>query len=217
VPIGNIIGTEFPAALVRTEPIQQRGADRLNALLDAAAAIVDEIGFDRLTTAMIAERSSASIGTVYRYFPDRIAVLQALRDRAVKRFRIRIVELMESEAPSTWWDALDCAITAFVELYRSEAGFRIVHFVDRERQPLTGSEQASEPSLAKLFAGVLTEVFGLQAGPDLDFHLEVGVEMSDAILSRAFAFDPDGDERFIAESRRVLHDYLTGLYGPVAA
>ena len=60
----------------RNEPVQARSTARLTALLDAAAAVIDEIGYERLTTAMVAERAGASIGTVYRYFPDRIAVLQ---------------------------------------------------------------------------------------------------------------------------------------------
>ena len=68
-------------AALRNEPVQARSTARLSALLDAAAQIVDEIGYERLTTAMVAERAGASIGTVYRYFPDRIAVLQALAAR----------------------------------------------------------------------------------------------------------------------------------------
>ena len=51
---------------LRNEPVQARSAARLSALLDAAAAIVDEIGYERLTTAMVAERAGASIGTVDR-------------------------------------------------------------------------------------------------------------------------------------------------------
>ena len=64
-------------ALLRNEPVQARSTARLTSLLDAAAEVVDEIGFERLTTAMVAERAGASIGTVYRYFPDRIAVLHS--------------------------------------------------------------------------------------------------------------------------------------------
>ena len=80
---------------VRTEPTQRRSTQRLDALLDAAAGIVDELGFERLTTQMVAERAGASIGTVYRYFPDRVAVLHALRERSVRRYRERLAETME--------------------------------------------------------------------------------------------------------------------------
>ena len=43
-------------ATLRNEPVQARSTARLTALLDAAAAVVDEIGFERLTTAMSRRR-----------------------------------------------------------------------------------------------------------------------------------------------------------------
>lgn len=214
MPIGDIIGAGAPAAtLVRTEPVQQRSADRLNTLLDAAAAIVDEIGFDRLTTAMIAERAGASIGTVYRYFPDRLAVLRALRERAVTRFRARTRELMGAEPPALAADAIECGITAFVELYRTEPGFRIVHFVDGERSP--AKRQEAVPHLSVLLAGALSESFGVGLSDEDAFRLEIAVEMADAILSRAFRISVTGDERYILECRRVVRDYLSVSVGAV--
>src|SRR6478609_3975640 len=87
-------------ALLRNEPVQARSTARLTSLLDAAAEVVDDIGFERLTTAMVAERAGASIGTVYRYFPDRIAVLQALRDRALLRYRRSVVEAIDAQSPA---------------------------------------------------------------------------------------------------------------------
>lgn len=198
---------------VRTEPIQQRSAARLTALLDAAAEVVDEVGFDRITTAMVAERAGASIGTVYRYYPDRVAVLEGLRERAVLRFRQRVAETLTQTQPKSWWEAVDSGITAFVELYRAEPGFRILHFADRDRAQTTAPDDLATGFFAHQIAGVLTEEFGLPGGPDLIFRLEVAVEMADSLLSRAFTWNPTGDERFIAECRRIMHDYLAGFYG----
>lgn len=201
---------------VRTEPIQQRSAARLTALLDAAAAVVDEVGFDRITTAMVAERAGASIGTVYRYYPDRVAVLEGLRERAVLRFRQRLAEALKECQPSTWWDAVNCAISAFVGLYRAEPGFRILRFADRERAASSTPGEPDAGFFAQQLAAVLTEDFGLVGGPDLVFHLEVAVEMADSLLGRAFTWNSQGDERFIEECRRIMHDYLVGFYGPDA-
>jgi AcrR family transcriptional regulator len=201
---------------VRTEPIQQRSAARLSALLDAAAEVVDEVGFDRITTAMVAERAGASIGTVYRYYPDRVAVLEGLRDRAVQRFRQRVADNITSAKPATWWEAVDCGITAFVDLYREEPGFRILHFADRERAQNTTPDQLDSGFFAHQIAAVLSQEFGLSDGPDLIFRLEVAVEMADSLLSRAFTWNSQGDERFIEECRRIMHDYLAGYYGPDA-
>ena len=84
-------------ALIRNEPVQARSTARLAALLDAAAKVVHEIGYERLTTAMVAERAGASIGTVYRYFPDRIAVLQSLAARNAERMTDRVLAELRSE------------------------------------------------------------------------------------------------------------------------
>lgn len=203
-----------PWAQIRTEPMQQRSAERLTTLLDAAAAVVDEVGFDRITTAMIAERAGASIGTVYRYYPDRVAVLHGLRERAVLRFRARVADELKASKPTNWWDAVDCAVTAFVGLYRSEPGFRILHFADRERTPVNDSGGLESGYFARRMADVLADEFGLPGGPDLIFRLEVTVELADALLSRAFYSEPQGDDRFITECRRIAHDYLGGYFGP---
>jgi AcrR family transcriptional regulator len=62
----------------RTTPLQERAARRVQALLEAAAGIFAEAGFEAATMTAIAERSGTSIGGLYRYFPDKAAVAQAL-------------------------------------------------------------------------------------------------------------------------------------------
>jgi len=201
------------AALVRTEPIQERSAARVDALLDAAAAVVDEIGFDRLTTAMVAERADASIGTVYRYFPDRIALLQGLRERAIGRFRVAVVARIEESRPSTWLEAVDCSIDAFATMYRTEPGFRIIRFADDERGNDGAGEFSgeSEPFSSGL-AEVLSADFGLPAGEELEFRLAIAIEIGDALVGRAFVNSTEGDERYITEARAVISAYLGRYY-----
>ncbi|QIZ98682.1 TetR/AcrR family transcriptional regulator [Leifsonia sp. PS1209] len=219
MPINDLVAGQNTsgAPLVRTEPIQERSAARIDALLDAAAEVVDEIGFDRLTTAMVAERAGASIGTVYRYFPDRIVLLQALRDRAVLRYRQAVVQGIRAQEPEHWWMAVECAIDAFVGMFRAEPGFRIIRFTDAERSGAPEDEQAQDDDFfAHRFAEILSDEFGLPAGDELTFHLEVVVEMMDSLINRAFVLDPAGDERFIAEARVVAREYLEKRYGDKA-
>ena len=67
-----------PARIV---PRQQRASRRIESFLDAAAEIVAEVGYEATTMTAIAERSGASIGALYRYFPDKVAVARALLAR----------------------------------------------------------------------------------------------------------------------------------------
>jgi AcrR family transcriptional regulator len=215
VPLDHLLPDKESGSVppVRTEPVQGRSAARVDALLDAVASVVDEIGFERLTTAMVSERAEASIGTVYRYFPDRIALLQGLRDRAAQRFRTRVIELIDETKPEHWWDAVDCALDAFTQMYRREPGFRIIRFADTER--ITGDQDSPyQPEFfAARFGDILAEEFGLPSGDELTFHLNIGVQIGDALITRAFQVSPDGDEKIIAEARSVVRGYLAGYYG----
>lgn len=50
-------------------------------LVDATAATVAERGLDNTTTNHIAEKAGVSIGSLYQYFPDKEALLEALLER----------------------------------------------------------------------------------------------------------------------------------------
>ena len=65
----------------RRKPQQLRGEQRLAAMLDAAAGVFAEFGYDAATMTAIAERSGSSIGAVYQYFPNKLALARALRER----------------------------------------------------------------------------------------------------------------------------------------
>jgi len=196
---------------VRTEPTQRRSTQRLDALLDAAADIVDEQGFERLTTQMVAERAGASIGTVYRYFPDRVAVLHALRERSIRRFRERVADDLAKTELTTWWDVVDVALDASTALYRDEPGFSVVHAARRET-----ADDGSEPEFAHRMAMLIEAEFDHQSDdPELRFRLGVALELGDALVNRAFERDPAGDARYLAEAKRVVHDYLAEHLGSV--
>jgi AcrR family transcriptional regulator len=62
-------------------PRQRRGEQRVEAILDAAAALITEHGADGLTVQALADRARTSKGSLYHFFPDLPAVLCALADR----------------------------------------------------------------------------------------------------------------------------------------
>lgn len=64
--------------LPRKTPTQSRSSHTVDAILEAAARILEEAGFDRYTTNDIAERAGVSVGSFYQYFPNKDAVTVAL-------------------------------------------------------------------------------------------------------------------------------------------
>lgn len=63
------------------QPQQERGERRVEAILDAAAALIADGGAESLTMQALADRAQTSKGSLYHFFPDLPSVLCALADR----------------------------------------------------------------------------------------------------------------------------------------
>src|SRR5882757_7381224 len=67
-----------PTDQLRRAPLQARSRDRVAAFLDAADALLAAEGAAALSTVRVAEAAGASIGTLYHWFPDKEAIIEAL-------------------------------------------------------------------------------------------------------------------------------------------
>lgn len=63
------------------QPKQQRSQKTVNGILDAAATLLASHGFEGMNTNAIAKHAATNIATLYKYFPDKYAILQALLER----------------------------------------------------------------------------------------------------------------------------------------
>jgi AcrR family transcriptional regulator len=201
-----ISGALTSTGQVRNEPVQARSSERIGALLDAASAVVAEVGIERLTTAMVAERAGASIGTVYRYFPDRIAVLSAMSLRGFERFLRASVDRLESSRPTTLDAVFEVLIDASIELHRTEPGYTSIRLSDQIALPEVEGGTVSA-RIATPLATILVDELGVP-GDDLAERIDVALTIADALLVRAFITDPKGDAAAIQAARSVVSSYL---------
>lgn len=65
----------------RKKPTQRRSAETVSVILEAAARILEQRGFEGFNTNAIAERAGVSIGSLYQYFPNKNALLSGLIER----------------------------------------------------------------------------------------------------------------------------------------
>jgi AcrR family transcriptional regulator len=198
------------SSLLRNEPVQARSSARLAGLLDAAAAVIDEIGFERLTTAMVAERAGASIGTVYRYFPDRIAVVEALAIRCTQRLASRFVEALESSGARTWQDACDALIDMTSDMYRTEPGFRAIRFGDAADSGV-GDDEDRMAALGGAVGAIMRERFGMPENESVARAWVVLTESGHAVLARAHRDRDHPDTALIEAYRAMTRTYLESV------
>ena len=65
----------------RHKPLQARARKRHGQILDTTAELLEKVGVDDLTTVLIAQSLDISVGSLYHYFPNKIAILYALSQR----------------------------------------------------------------------------------------------------------------------------------------
>lgn len=73
------------AKSLRREPKQQRGRERVEKILLAAAEVFAQAGYATATIQQIADRADTAVGSIYQFFPDKLAIFHALEAEHLQR------------------------------------------------------------------------------------------------------------------------------------
>lgn len=193
---------------LRRVPVQGRSVARVKRMLDSCAQLVDEVGYEALTTTLLAERAGVAIGSVYQFFPDKRAIVQALTLRNMEAYLERLGRRFGEGGFAHWWDGVDAAIDEYIDMHRTVPGFRTLHFGDVVDVHLLDDERDNNSVIAGQVARVLVEQFKVLDSSRLHFALEIAVEVADALIKMAFRRDPDGDGMVLAEAKALIREYL---------
>jgi AcrR family transcriptional regulator len=193
---------------LRRVPVQGRSVARVQRMLDACAEIVDEVGYEGLTTTLLAERAEVAIGSVYQFFPDKRAIVQALTLRNMEAYLQRLAARFEIGTFDDWWDGVDAGIDEYIAMHRTVPGFRTLHFGDVVDVHLLDEDRDNNAVIAEQLARLLVDQFGVEDAPRLRFALEIAVEAADALIKLAFRRAADGDEQVLNEAKALIREYL---------
>ena len=111
----------------RRVPAQERSKERVARILDAAAHEFAERGVEASTIESIAERADTSVGSIYQFFPNKLAIYEAIGNTYLEEVRALFAVLVSDEAIEVpWRTVITATIDAFAELHRSSITFRAV-------------------------------------------------------------------------------------------
>jgi AcrR family transcriptional regulator len=195
---------------MRREPRQARSRARVARILAATDAILAADGVDALTVRRIAERAEVPVGSLYQFFPDKGAVIDALARAYIADFDAAIERLVASAErdDEDWSDPVGRMVDAFAALYRSRPGY-VALWTGRYLSPeLARADEANNQLIAAGVRQILVHRVGVASGPGLDLAAQVAVRTADALLQYAFARSPQGDEAVLDELKRLLRLYL---------
>jgi AcrR family transcriptional regulator len=97
----------------RKSPVQARSAASVDAILEATIQVLLDVGKERLTTTKVALRAGVSVGTLYQYFPNKSALLQA----ALKRHLAEVTDAVELVCKERTGETLREMATALITTF----------------------------------------------------------------------------------------------------
>lgn len=128
----------------RKSPRQARASATVEAILEAAARILEEDGLPALNTNAVAERAGVSVGSLYQYFPGKQALLAELLRREQAE-RLAGIAAVLAAAPG-----LQEGISALVRgaVAQQAARPRLARVLDAEERRLLGETEVAERARA---------------------------------------------------------------------
>lgn len=99
----------------RKRPRQARSVATFEAILEAAARILESLGFAGFNTNAVAELAGVSIGSLYQYFPSKDALIVELIRRERAELSKRIVEAIQEHEATDLKEKLKLIIQAAVK------------------------------------------------------------------------------------------------------
>ena len=98
----------------RKSPVQARSAASVDAILEATIQVLLKVGKDRLTTTRVSSRAGVSVGTLYQYFPNKSALLQAVLRRHLEEVTGGIEFACKEQRGRTLREMVTALISAFL-------------------------------------------------------------------------------------------------------
>ena len=206
-----------PSISGRRVPVQGRSQHTVQRVLDAASSLLTEMPLADVTTTRVAAEAGLSIGALYRFFPDKQTIIDAIAERHVEQFRASLVgtvlktiagQLGKLQKPEPAV-ILDAIIDAYIVYLDTHPDFRTISFGRHVSAATKERQVSSHLGVAALLKRFMLEQLGATDTADLDLKLRVVSETGERLIAYAYE-QPTREERdrVIFEMKRMLASYL---------
>ena len=189
----------------RKTPRQARSGATVDAIVEAAARILETGGFDAYTTNAVAKLAGVSIGSLYQYFPTKEAITVRLIARETDALSRKIAEIdttIGGRAP------LEQLVRVAVEQqFRRPALARLLD-IEEQRLPWTGETRTGPNQLSKIVRNCIAAA----GHNDIDQHPEMVGDIIAIIKGMVDAAGRRGEQdhhALLARVNRAVFGYLS--------
>jgi AcrR family transcriptional regulator len=190
---------------MRRTPLQERSNETVHRILDAGSSLLARIPLEQVTTNRIAEEAGLSVGGLYRFFPDKQAIIDAIAVSRMEQFRGRLEQEFSSGLPEDGPQFLGKVIDLYIDFLDAQPDFRTIA-LGKHVSGWTYEQQAGPGGLVGSF---LLQQFAMPGMEELELKLRIVVEAGERLISFAYK-QPTREARaeVIEEMKKLLSGYL---------
>lgn len=201
-------------ASLRRQPKQKRSQQRVERILEAAAEVFAEVGYEAATTHAIASRAKTAIGSLYQFFPDKLAIFHALEERHMQQVTTIHAKLMTPQMAQVPLEQMMQQIVETFALYFEHPGPKVVYiqyFVAPEM--FKYFDDSYTQGLIQEFASHLRRRNSALGTEKSKLLAEVCLQCYNSLLLVALRSDRTHRQQLYEEIRELLVAYLQPYVG----
>ena len=200
--------------ILRHAPTQARSRERLARVLEAADDLLADEGAAAFTTTRIAEQAGVPVGSVYRFFEDKEAIVETLAVRYWAEFEALVAGLAARAAGAARPASPSATVLeALAAGFRARPGFLALWYGGLRSERVRAATRPARTAITASVAEIL-RAYWPGVGDDVaQTTAEMVVLAGDGLLREAFRRLPDGDTGLLAEAATMLDAYLAARLG----
>lgn len=203
----NPVPMPSPERVPRT-PVQERSTGTVQQILRAASQLLATEPLDQITTSRVAQAAGVSVGGLYRFFPDKQSIVDAIAVRHVDDLRAALENQFSAASPEDGRELLNAMVDAYVAFLNDRPDFRAIalgRHVSAGARQRHASPEAGPAALVKKY---FLDQFQMDLG-DLDLKIRVASEAGERLIAYAFEqHEPQKRAAVVAELKTMLGKYF---------
>ena len=189
---------------------QPRSKATVNAIVEAAARILADDGWQGINTNAIARRAGVSVGSVYEYFPDKQAILAVIIDRHLAGGEDMLADAANGLAGGMAIDDIVSALVfGFIRLHKDDPR---LHRALASEVPIWAAQRKRIAALRSKIVTLVADVLSEHVD-EAELKATLLVDTADALAHRWIVDEvglPASADIMIAQASKMLKGYLSG-------
>ncbi len=194
-------------ATVRRTPVQERSSVTVHQILKAASELLATESPEQITTSRVAQAANVSVGGLYRFFPDKQSIIDAIAVKHVEDLRSVLEQRLGTSLPDDGPAFLGIVVDAYVAFLDERPDFRAIalgRHVSASTRQKHASPDVGPAALVKTF---ILDQIGLDVG-DLDLKIRIASEAGERLIAYAYEQPQPQRKTIISEMKAMLSKYI---------